>query len=52
MNAIRWIFFLTLSILLISSCNNASAHFHDDQSAAKIPQAASTLAFNELGPGL
>jgi hypothetical protein len=28
MNTIRWVFFLMLSILLIASCNSATAEFH------------------------
>lgn len=37
MDAIRWIFFLTLSILLISSCNNASAQFPHGVSGSAAP---------------
>ena len=31
MNLIRWIFFFTLAILLISSCNHAAAEFDSGQ---------------------
>ncbi len=44
MNAIRWIFFLTLTILVISSCNNASAQFRGDHAAANAPHAAPARA--------
>jgi hypothetical protein len=38
MNTIRWVFFLMLSILLIASCNNATAEFHSEPSRVIIAE--------------
>jgi hypothetical protein len=40
MDLIRWLFFLTLAILMIASCNSARAEFQDPAGPSPIHQPA------------